>query len=75
MNELGDVKTSEIEERDYANPDVLVSTDWVASHLNDSNVRINESKEDLLLYPSGHIPGGSGRLGERLKRPVKKRLS
>jgi thiosulfate/3-mercaptopyruvate sulfurtransferase len=48
---------SEINERGYSNPDVLVSTDWVAQHLNDPNVRIIESNEDLLLYPSGHIPG------------------
>jgi thiosulfate/3-mercaptopyruvate sulfurtransferase len=43
--------------RGYANPDVLVSTDWVAQHLNDPNVRLIESDEDTLLYGSGHIPG------------------
>ncbi|HYX24296.1 MAG TPA: sulfurtransferase [Thermoanaerobaculia bacterium] len=48
---------SEIENRGYVNPDVLVSTDWVANHLNDPKVRIVESNEDPLLYPSGHIPG------------------
>jgi thiosulfate/3-mercaptopyruvate sulfurtransferase len=48
---------SEIENRGYVHPEVLVSTDWVASHLNDPNVRIVESNEDPLLYPSGHIPG------------------
>ena len=48
---------SEIENRGYVNPDVLVSTDWVASHLNDPKIRIVESNEDPLLYPSGHIPG------------------
>jgi len=42
---------------EYAKPDVLVSTDWVAEHLNDPTVRIIESNEDALLYPSGHIPG------------------
>lgn len=42
---------------EYANPDVLVSTQWVADHLNDPNVRIIESNEDELLYPSGHISG------------------
>ncbi|MEO8607061.1 MAG: sulfurtransferase [Chloroflexota bacterium] len=47
----------DISSRGYANPDVLVSTDWVAAHLNDGNVRIVESNEDPLLYPSGHIPG------------------
>ncbi len=46
-----------IEQRDYAQPDVLVSTDWVAAHLDDPNVRIIESNEDPLLYTSGHIPG------------------
>ncbi len=48
---------SDIANRGYATPDVLVSTDWVAEHLNDDNVRIIESNEDPLLYPSGHIPG------------------
>ena len=48
---------TDISSRGYANPDVLVSTDWVASHLNDPNIRIVESNEDQLLYPSGHIPG------------------
>jgi thiosulfate/3-mercaptopyruvate sulfurtransferase len=48
---------SEIENRGYVRPDVLVSTDWVASHLEDPAVRIVESNEDPLLYPSGHIPG------------------
>jgi len=42
----------------YANPDVLVSTAWVAEHLGDTErVRIVESNEDLLLYGTGHIPG------------------
>jgi thiosulfate/3-mercaptopyruvate sulfurtransferase len=35
----------------------LVSTDWVAEHLDDPEVRIVESNEDPLLYASGHIPG------------------
>ncbi len=46
-----------IEERGYAHPEILVSTDWVADHLDDPDVRIVESNEDPLLYPSGHIPG------------------
>ena len=41
----------------YANPDVLVSTEWVAAHLNDKNIRLLESNEDVLLYDTGHIPG------------------
>jgi len=43
--------------RGYARPDVLVDTEWVAQHLQDPSVRIVESNEDQLLYPSGHIPG------------------
>jgi thiosulfate/3-mercaptopyruvate sulfurtransferase len=41
----------------YANPDVLVSTQWVADHLSDPSIRIVESNEDILLYDLGHIPG------------------
>jgi thiosulfate/3-mercaptopyruvate sulfurtransferase len=48
---------SEIENRGYVHPEVLVSTDWVANHLNDPKIRLVESNEDPLLYPSGHIPG------------------
>ncbi len=48
---------TDIAQRGYARPDVLVSTDWVAAHLNDPTIRIVESNEDQLLYPSGHIPG------------------
>ena len=41
----------------YAHPESLVSTEWVAEHLNDPGVRIIESNEDVLLYDTGHIPG------------------
>ncbi|MCL6645345.1 MAG: sulfurtransferase [Dehalococcoidia bacterium] len=47
----------EIAARGYAHPEVLVTTEWVAQHLNDPSVRIVESNEDPLLYSSGHIPG------------------
>lgn len=46
-----------IASRGYAHPDVLVSTEWVAAHLDDPAVRLVESDEDLLLYEVGHIPG------------------
>ncbi|MCY4072437.1 MAG: sulfurtransferase [Chloroflexi bacterium] len=48
---------SDINSRGYTNPDKLVSTDWVAANLNETGIRIIESNEDPLLYPSGHIPG------------------
>jgi len=41
----------------YAHPGTLVSTAWVAEHLNDSQVRLVEVDEDVLLYEQGHIPG------------------
>jgi thiosulfate/3-mercaptopyruvate sulfurtransferase len=41
----------------YAHPEVLVDTNWVADHINDPQVRIVESNEDILLYDQGHIPG------------------
>jgi thiosulfate/3-mercaptopyruvate sulfurtransferase len=41
----------------YANPEALVSTEWVAAHLDDPQVRLVESDEDVLLYETGHIPG------------------
>ncbi|MEW6635576.1 MAG: sulfurtransferase [Actinomycetota bacterium] len=46
-----------IEEKGYAHPEALVTTEWVAEHLDDTeNVRIVESDEDVLLYEVGHIP-------------------
>ncbi len=48
---------SDIANRGYANPDVLVSTEWLANNLDAPGIRIVESNEDPLLYPSGHIPG------------------
>ena len=43
--------------KQYAHPDALVSTDWLAEHLDDRAVRVLESDEDVLLYELGHIPG------------------
>ena len=41
----------------YAHPEKLVSTQWVADHLDDPSVVIVESDEDVLLYDMGHISG------------------
>lgn len=43
--------------KEYAHPEVLVTTQWVEDHLDDPNVRIVESNEDILLYKMGHVPG------------------
>ena len=41
----------------YARPDMIVSTEWVAQNLHDTDkFRLVESNEDVLVYSSGHIP-------------------
>ena len=42
---------------DYAHPERLVSTEWLASHLGSEGLIVVESDEDVLLYETGHIPG------------------
>jgi len=44
-------------QNEYVHPEMLVETGWVAEHLNDPNIRIVESDEDVLLYDVGHVPG------------------
>jgi thiosulfate/3-mercaptopyruvate sulfurtransferase len=43
-------------ENGYAKP-VLVTTDWLAEHLNDDAVVVAEVDENPDLYDEGHIPG------------------
>ena len=43
--------------RGYAHPERLVTTAWLAEHLDDENIVVVESDEDVLLYETGHIPG------------------
>ncbi|MFQ5569754.1 MAG: sulfurtransferase [Rhodothermales bacterium] len=45
---------------DYAHPEVLVTTDWVARHADDAHVTLVEVNVDTLLYNQGHIPGAVG---------------
>jgi thiosulfate/3-mercaptopyruvate sulfurtransferase len=42
---------------DYAHPDVLVSTQWVAEHTNDPSVRVVEVDVNNAAYDEGHVPG------------------
>jgi thiosulfate/3-mercaptopyruvate sulfurtransferase len=46
-----------IASKGYARPETLVSTAWLASHLDDPSIRILECDEDVLLYDMAHIPG------------------
>jgi len=45
---------------EYAHPEVLVSTQWVADHLNDPKVRLVEVDVDTSAYGQGHISGAVG---------------
>jgi len=59
----------------YANPDVLVSTAWVAEHLKDPKVRLIEVDVDTTAYEKGHIEGAIGwnwqtDLNDRTRRDI-----
>ncbi len=41
---------------DYARPEVLVDTQWVADHLKDPKVRVIEVSVDQAAFDQGHIP-------------------
>ncbi|MFM6966356.1 MAG: sulfurtransferase [Rhodoluna sp.] len=42
---------------EYAHPEVLVSTEWLAQNKDLPGLVVVESDEDVLLYETGHIPG------------------
>jgi thiosulfate/3-mercaptopyruvate sulfurtransferase len=42
---------------EYAHPEVLVSTEWLATNKDMPGLVVVESDEDVLLYETGHIPG------------------
>ena len=59
----------------YAHPETLVETSWVAEHLHDPNVRLIEVDVDTLAYDSGHAPGAVGwnwqtELSDRVRRDL-----
>src|SRR5438128_1025564 len=59
----------------YANSEALVTTDWVAQHLDDPNVRLVEVDVDTTAYDQGHIKGAVGlnwqtQLEDRIRRDI-----
>jgi thiosulfate/3-mercaptopyruvate sulfurtransferase len=42
---------------DYANKDVLISTDELEARIDDPKIRLVEIDEDTSLYEKGHLPG------------------
>jgi thiosulfate/3-mercaptopyruvate sulfurtransferase len=62
-------------EQGYANPAALVSTQWVADHLTDPNVRLIEVDVDTAAYGQGHVQGAVGvnwttQLGDPVRRDI-----
>jgi thiosulfate/3-mercaptopyruvate sulfurtransferase len=51
----------ELEDRmaEYAAPELLVDTEWLAAHLNDPHIRIIEMTQDRSSFVEGHIPGAA----------------
>ncbi len=63
---------------DYTHPEKLVSTDWVADHLDDANVRLIEVDVDTSAYDEGHPPGAvawnwTSQLQDQVQRDVASR--
>ena len=59
----------------YANAAALVSTEWVAEHLGDPNVRLIEVDVDTTAYEQGHLAGAVGfnwttQLSDRIRRDI-----
>jgi thiosulfate/3-mercaptopyruvate sulfurtransferase len=60
---------------DYAHPDVLVTTSWVADHADDPKVKLLEVDVDTASYDKGHIKNAIGwnwqtELQDRVMRDV-----
>ena len=63
---------------EYAQPDKLVSTEWVAAHLDDPNVCLIEVDVDTSAYDEGHPPGAvawnwTSQLQDQVQRDVASR--
>src|SRR5258708_5461488 len=60
---------------DYATPTALVSTDWVASHLHDADVRLMDVEVDTTASDRGRLEGACGinwttQLGDPVRRDI-----
>jgi len=59
----------------YANPEVLVSTDWVKENLGKPGIKLVEIDVDTKAYDAGHIPGAAGfnwqtQLQDQIRRDI-----
>jgi thiosulfate/3-mercaptopyruvate sulfurtransferase len=51
---------TELKATEYAHPEVLVDTQWVADHANDPKVKVVEVDVDTAAYDTGHVKGAIG---------------
>jgi thiosulfate/3-mercaptopyruvate sulfurtransferase len=51
---------TELKGSEYAHPEVLVHTQWVADHANDPKVKMVEVDVDTSAYDTGHVKGAIG---------------
>src|SRR5262249_52296570 len=56
----GSEMTQDTVRNDYAHPEALVETNWVAEHLNDPHALLIEVDVDTSVYDTGHIAGAVG---------------
>ena len=59
----------------YAHPETLVTTDWVAQHLSDPKVKLVEVDVDTKSYDEGHVPNAiawawNTQLSDQLRRDI-----
>src|SRR5438270_11825938 len=45
---------------DYAHPEALADTQWLAAHAKDRNVRVFEVDVDTAAFDQGHVDGATG---------------
>ena len=64
-----------IETKNYANPEVLVDSEWVLAHHKDAGIKLVEVDVDTNGYSEGHIPGAvawnwTSQLSDNVRRDI-----
>jgi thiosulfate/3-mercaptopyruvate sulfurtransferase len=54
----------------YARPELLVSTDWLAGHLNDPDIRIVDMRRAAADFEQGHIPNAVHLPNDAIRLPA-----
>src|SRR5918997_2637164 len=53
----------------YARPEMLVSTEWLAAHVNDPNIRIVDMRRAAGDYEAGHVPNAVYLANDAIRDP------